>query len=207
MTRNIEAGPSALFLFEENTSMRRERTMPRGTYEVGQITQETKTYGAEEGDWVIMQVYHSGIRAPRQNCRTHLPIIYKSEPKARRALAKLPQVFYSGDLSQCLQEMEEDRRSGVYGGPPLAQLAKSSNSAYAQFNRTREAILKQQIQALMQKPEREWMDGDPSNLTEATVELQSLGWLVEHPGEGKVRFQRINVATRTETVRLGYLPE
>jgi hypothetical protein len=67
--------------------------------------------------------------------------------------------------------------------------------------------LKQQIRALLQKPMSEWADDDTSDLTEAIYELNCLGWKVEYPGEGQVRFKRINLASRSEVVRLGYVPE
>lgn len=77
----------------------------------------------------------------------------------------------------------------------------------SKFNLTREALLKQQIQGLMQKPIAESTDSDVSDLNEARYELEELGWLVEHPSEDQVRFKRINVASRTEAVRLGHVPE
>ena len=74
-------------------------------------------------------------------------------------------------------------------------------------NMGREVTLKRQITTMIQRPVTEWKEDDPALFQGYLFDLQALGWSARYPSPGQVQFERIEVASRSEAVALGYVQE
>jgi hypothetical protein len=119
---------------------------------------------------------------------------------------------YTEEQEGVYLHLEKDGHSiAISIGHPDDTLQAFNEDLRAFFTRVEQAralsALKQQISDLVQKPAAEWSEADRADVEAWTFELHGLGWQVIYPGEGRVLFEPIEVASRGEAVRLGYVEE